>query len=79
MPENTGILFKVERALPQLPSAKDTNEVLQPSEDTRRKAMARLEYEAERRGQPIPTIPAEGPVVFENSNCRSAQATGSMG
>ena len=76
MPENTGILFKVERALPQLPSAKDTKEVLRPSEDTRRKAMARLEYEAKRRGQPIPTIPAEIPPPTRLAKLRQARIVG---
>jgi len=35
--------------------------VLQPSEDTLAKARARLEYEAARRGQSLPVIPAEAP------------------
>jgi hypothetical protein len=50
------------RALPQTPSASSTTkEVLQPSEETLRRTMARLEYELQRRGQPIPTIPVELP------------------
>jgi hypothetical protein len=53
--------LRVERSLPQHPSTLDTKQVLQPSEDTKAKAWARLEYEARRRGQPIPTIPLETP------------------
>jgi hypothetical protein len=59
--EGAATLFRVERSLPQHPSTVDTKQVLQPSEDTKRKAWARLEFEAERRGQPIPTPPMELP------------------
>jgi hypothetical protein len=55
------ILFRVERSLPQHPSTLDTKQVLQPSEDTLRKARERLEYEAQRRGQSLPSIPLEPP------------------
>jgi Pyridoxamine 5'-phosphate oxidase len=67
------ISFKVERALPEHPSTRDTKQVLQPSEDTRRKAMARLEYEASRRGQPIPTIPLELPPPTRLAKLRQAR------
>jgi hypothetical protein len=73
IPHNAEIFFKVERALPQLPSTKDTTEVLQPTEDTRRKAMARLEYEAKRRGQSIPTVPAEVPPPTRLARLRQAR------
>jgi hypothetical protein len=76
VPESTGIGFKVERALPQLPSTKDTREVLQPSEDTRSKAMARLEYEAKRRGQSIPNIPLEVPLPTRLAKVRQARIAG---
>ncbi|MCK9929370.1 pyridoxamine 5'-phosphate oxidase family protein [Frankia sp. Mgl5] len=55
------VLFRVERSLPQHPATLDTKQVLQPSEDTLAKARARLEYEAERRGQSLPVIPADPP------------------
>jgi hypothetical protein len=55
------VLLRVERSLPQHPSTLDTKQVLQPSEDTLRKARERLEYEAQRRGQSLPTIPLEPP------------------
>jgi hypothetical protein len=56
-----GLLLRVERSLPQHPSTYDTKQVLQPSEETRAKARARLELEATRRGQPLPVIPLEPP------------------
>jgi hypothetical protein len=59
--ENGAILLQVERSLPQHPSTLDTKQVLQPSEDTLAKARARLEYEAQRRGQSLPVIPLEPP------------------
>jgi hypothetical protein len=55
------VLFRVERAMPQPPSLRDTKEVLQPAEETRRKQMQRVEYEVTRRGQSIPVIPEELP------------------
>ena len=55
------ILLRVERSLPQHPSTLDTKQVLQPSEDTLAKARARLEYEAQRRGQSLPVIPVDPP------------------
>jgi hypothetical protein len=77
VPASDRILFKVERALPEHPSTKDTRQVLQPSEDTRRKAMARLEYEARRRGQPIPTIPVELPPLTRLARLRQARIASS--
>lgn len=61
VPESGAILFRVERSLPQHPSTLDTKQVLQPSEDTLAKARARLEYEAQRRGQSLPVIPLDPP------------------
>ena len=55
------ILLRVERSLPQHPSTLDTKQVLKPSEDTLAKARTRLEYEAQRRGQPLPVIPIAPP------------------
>ena len=66
-------LFSAERALPEHPSTRDTKQVLQPSEDTRRKAWARLEYEAQRRGQPIPTPPVELPAPTRLAKLRQAR------
>ena len=61
VPENGTILLRVERSLPQHPSTLDTKQVLQPSADTLAKARARLEHEAQRRGQSLPIIPLEPP------------------
>jgi Pyridoxamine 5'-phosphate oxidase len=72
-PQNGVTLFKAERSLPQHPSTLDTKQVLQPSEDTKRKAWARLEYEAQRRGQPIPTIPLEMPAPTRLAKLRQAR------
>lgn len=66
-------LLTVERALPQHPSTVDTKEVLQPSEDTKRKAWTRLEYEARRRGQSIPTPPLEAPAPTRLAKLRQAR------
>jgi hypothetical protein len=51
----------VERALPVLPLSADPSEVLRPKADTRAALMKRLEWEAARRGQPIPSMPNEPP------------------
>jgi hypothetical protein len=67
------VLLRVERALPQHPSTYDTKQVLQPSEDTRAKAWARLEYEAQRRGQPLPAIPQEPPERTRIARIRMAR------
>ncbi len=71
--ENGVTVLKVERSLPQHPSTVDTKQVLQPSEDTKRKAWARLEYEAQRRGQPIPTPPPEAPAPTRLAKLRQAR------
>ncbi|HTV95204.1 MAG TPA: pyridoxamine 5'-phosphate oxidase family protein [Steroidobacteraceae bacterium] len=72
-PLSAASLFRTERALPEHPATRDTREVLQPSEDTRNKAWARLEYEARRRGQPIPTPPAELPAPTRLARLRQAR------
>lgn len=51
----------VERALPQNPLVMNPAEVLQPSDATRERLMARLAEEMARRGQDIPHIPEEEP------------------
>lgn len=57
VPDGDGILFKVERSLPESTGLKDNKGVLQPPEELRRIRMARMEAEAARRGQKIPTVP----------------------
>lgn len=66
-------MFLVERSLPQHPSTYDTSQVLQPSEDTRAKARARLEHEMERRGQSLPVIPEEAPERTRIARIRMAR------
>ena len=66
-------MFHVDRALPQHPSTYDTKQVLQPSEDTKAKAWARLEYEAARRGQALPVIPDEPPERTRIAKIRMAR------
>lgn len=68
-----GLLFTVDRSLPQHPSTYDTSQVLQPSEDTRAKARARLEHELERRGQSLPVIPEEAPERTRIAKVRMAR------
>ena len=75
VPATGASLFKAERALPEHPSTRDTKQVLQPSEDTRKKAWARLEYEAQRRGQAIPTPPLEMPAATRLAKLRQARIT----
>lgn len=59
--ENARTRMRVERALPVLPLSADPSEVLRPKVDTRAALMKRLEWEAARRGQPIPSMPNEPP------------------
>ncbi len=67
------VLFRVDRALPQHPSTYDTKQVLQPSEDTKAKASARLEFELARRGQSLPVIPEEAPERTRIAKIRMAR------
>lgn len=54
-------IMRVERALPVFPMTRDMRQLWSPSPDTYEQLMRRLRHETERRGQPIPTIPAERP------------------
>jgi hypothetical protein len=71
--EGDAVQFRVDRALPQHPSTYDTKQVLQPSEDTRAKAWARLEFELGRRGQSLPVIPDEAPERTRIAKIRMAR------
>lgn len=72
-PVDGAVLFRVERALPQHPSALDTKQVLQPAETTVAKTRARLEAEMARRGQPLPVIPDEPPERTRIARIRMAR------
>jgi hypothetical protein len=72
-PQGEAVRLRVERALPQHPSTYDTKQVLQPSEDTRAKAWARLQHEAQRRGQSLPVIPEEPPERTRIAKIRMAR------
>jgi hypothetical protein len=67
------VMLRVERSLPQHPATLDTKQVLRPSEDTLAKARARLEHEAERRGQSLPVIPMEPPARTRIAAIRQAR------
>ena len=73
LPQANGILFRVERALPQHPSTLDTKQVLQPAEATLAKTRARLEAEMARLDQPLPVIPAEAPERTRIAKIRMAR------
>lgn len=73
LPARGRVLLRVERSLPQHPSTLDTKQVLKPSEDTAAKARARLDYEAQRRGQALPIIPDEPPVRTRIAEKRMAR------
>jgi hypothetical protein len=71
--QDGGVEFRVERALPQTPSARDTKEVLQPSEENRRKSAERVDYELKRRGLSFPEIPLELPAPTRLFKLRQAR------
>lgn len=73
VPQDGGVLFRVERALPQHPSTLDTKLVLQPAEEILAKTRSRLEYEMARRGQPLPVIPDEAPERTRIAKLRMAR------
>jgi hypothetical protein len=59
--DGEAVALRVERALPLHPMMADPSEILQPRPETREALMGRLRHEAGRRGQAIPTVPAQPP------------------
>lgn len=53
--------FTVERMLPELPLVADTNEIFDPTPAVCEAPTNRLTAELARRGQAVPTMPAEPP------------------
>jgi hypothetical protein len=66
--------FAVARALPTLPMLNDYSQVLRPSPDLRRQLTNRLNIEAARRHQAIPTVPVKPPQPTEGAKLRAAGA-----
>jgi hypothetical protein len=69
----SGSVLKVERTLPVFPITEDPTQLWEPSDHTRSELMKRLNHETERRGQPIPTIPAIRPGPTEGYKLRMAR------
>lgn len=69
-PDGDALLFKAERALPETPANKNTKLVLQPTDEIRAKMMGRVEAEAKRRGQSVPTPPMDVPPLTRIAQLR---------
>lgn len=67
------VAMKVERPLPIFPMTEDQRQLWEPTDDTREQLMRRLREETDRRGQPIPEIPAERPEPTEGYKRRMAR------
>jgi hypothetical protein len=76
--ENGKGVLKVERTLPVLPLVDENDQVLHPKPDTKAKLMARLEHEAKRRNQAIPTVPKTPPEMTPGAKARAAAAAAMM-
>jgi hypothetical protein len=72
--DGTAFRMKIERALPILPLMDPPTSALNPSPEIRAKLMARLEYECGRRGQPVPTMPADPPTPTDGALRRAKAA-----
>ncbi len=70
--------LRVERTLPVFPMTIDMTQLWEPVPHTREQLMARLLHETQRRGQPIPNIPAERPAPTEYYSLRMARMQGML-
>lgn len=71
-PTASGVHFKVERMMPDLPLVQDSNEIWNPRPETREQLMARLEEGVARRGQAMPSVPLDPPQSTEGGKVRAA-------
>jgi hypothetical protein len=67
------VAMTVERTLPIFPMTQDMTQLWEPTEGTRAQLMRRLVEETQRRGQPIPTIPATRPEPSDGYKRRLAR------
>jgi hypothetical protein len=67
-------IVRVERALPVHPLMSDPSEILAPKPATRQGLMDRIGFELERRGLPLPVMPAEPPEPTAGAILRAENA-----
>jgi hypothetical protein len=67
-------VLQVERAMPVLPMMADLTEVLHPKPITKTALMQRLDYETNRRGVQLPTMPRIPPEPTAGAHLRAASA-----
>lgn len=78
-PEEGQVAMTVERTLPVFPMTQDMTQLWEPTPDTRRQLMRRLEEELRRRGQPVPSIPRERPPPSEGYRRRMERMKAAAG
>jgi len=71
---NSQALVRVERALPVHPLMADPCEILNPKPATQQALMKRIQYELDRRGLPLPTMPAHPPEPTAGARFRAKDA-----
>ena len=67
------IHMRVDRALPFHPLMNDPREMFQPSPETYQTLMRRPTHESDRRGVPVPVIPAVKPASTHGAKLREAR------
>lgn len=71
--------FRAERALPLHPLMTHPDEILRPTAATMAMLMGRIEHELARRGQTLPTMPADPPEPTPGARVRAAAANAHPG